>query len=170
MSPDDSSVTDDSTPPTVTVTDATGGAVAVDAEALQKLPPEKRKAALRLIQESSFSGPIPPPDLLAGYEATLPGAMDRIIRMAESAQAHSQRMDSRAQTFTFIESMAGVSAALIIALVAIGGGLYALMNGATGAGLFITGVGLGPLIGAFLYKYRKSKDEDARGGDQPAKK
>lgn len=32
---------------------------------------------------SEFSGPMPPPSILSGYEKILPGAADRILSMAE---------------------------------------------------------------------------------------
>jgi len=34
-----------------------------------------------------FSGPVPPPAVLEGYEATLPGCADRLVTMAEREQA-----------------------------------------------------------------------------------
>jgi uncharacterized membrane protein len=42
---------------------------------------------------ASFSGPLPPPNLLEGYERVLPGAADRIIAMAEQQMAHRQRVE-----------------------------------------------------------------------------
>ena len=33
--------------------------------------------------EVSFSGPLPPPEIIEKYESILPGAADRIIRLAE---------------------------------------------------------------------------------------
>ncbi len=35
------------------------------------------------VRESKYSGPIPPPESLEYYESVLPGAADRILRMAE---------------------------------------------------------------------------------------
>ena len=41
-----------------------------------------RKVVAKVI-ESEFSGPIPPPNIMRGYEEILPGAADRILSMAE---------------------------------------------------------------------------------------
>jgi len=37
---------------------------------------------------TAFSGPLPPPSLLSGYESSCPGAADRIIKMAEQEAEH----------------------------------------------------------------------------------
>ena len=40
--------------------------------------------------KAEFSGPIPPPSIIEGYERVLPGSADRIISMAEKQSAKSQ--------------------------------------------------------------------------------
>lgn len=40
-------------------------------------------SSLLHVRESKYSGPIPPPESLEYYEGILPGAADRILRMAE---------------------------------------------------------------------------------------
>lgn len=40
------------------------------------------------------SGPIPPPEVLAGYEQILPGAADRLLSMAENQSQHRQELES----------------------------------------------------------------------------
>jgi uncharacterized membrane protein len=40
-----------------------------------------------------FSGPLPPPRVFEAYNNVQPDAADRILRMAESHQVHSQEMD-----------------------------------------------------------------------------
>jgi uncharacterized membrane protein len=56
-------------------------------------PPSRREARTAIttqIEESSFSGPIPPPAILEEYDRIIPGAAERILRMAE-ADAQFQR-------------------------------------------------------------------------------
>ncbi len=43
----------------------------------------------RLHQHSEFSGPLPPPALLQGYENVLPGLGKTIVEMAQKAQDHA---------------------------------------------------------------------------------
>lgn len=44
---------------------------------------------------TSFSGPIPPPALLSGYEEICKGAADRIIKMAEGQMSHRHKIEKR---------------------------------------------------------------------------
>jgi uncharacterized membrane protein len=44
-------------------------------------------------QEQRFEGPIPPPAVLQGYEQILPGAAERILRMAEQQAAHRHSLE-----------------------------------------------------------------------------
>ncbi len=43
-----------------------------------------------------LQGPIPPPSYLSGYEQLLPGAADRILKMAEKETEHRQAMEKKA--------------------------------------------------------------------------
>lgn len=66
------------------------------AEVLRELPEKKRDVIISEIiryEQQSFSGPVPHPDHLAGYEKTLPGAADRILIMAEKEQEHRHEME-----------------------------------------------------------------------------
>ncbi|MXW44741.1 MAG: DUF2335 domain-containing protein [Gammaproteobacteria bacterium] len=60
---------------------------ALPKEILESLPDRTRVA---YIEAASFIGPLPPPSLLEGYESTLPGAAERILRLAEKEQFHRQ--------------------------------------------------------------------------------
>ncbi len=51
---------------------------------------EKRFTAVA----TSFSGPLPPPNILEGYEKIIPGAADRIITMAEKQSNHRQSLEN----------------------------------------------------------------------------
>jgi uncharacterized membrane protein len=44
---------------------------------------------------ASYSGPLPLPQQLQGYEEIVPGAADRIIRMAEKQSAHRIEIESK---------------------------------------------------------------------------
>ena len=61
-------------------------------EVLESLPEDKRRVivgALYAVEaSSSFRGPLPPPEILKEYESILPGASERILKMAEKQQDH----------------------------------------------------------------------------------
>lgn len=62
------------------------------ANALEGLEPEMRSELTQIVKtavrEESFSGPIPHPDILRGYEGITAGFAERIVRMAEKEQDH----------------------------------------------------------------------------------
>lgn len=70
-------------------------------DALNELPVDKRQAIVNSIiamERESFSGPIPHPRLLKGYEEVMPGSAERILAMAEREQAHMAERDNRIVT------------------------------------------------------------------------
>jgi len=72
------------------------------------VPPagQSPKSAKRQIVSVSaeFSGPLPRPSVLQGYESVLSGAADRIISMAEKQSEHRKEME-RLATNAGIEAM-----------------------------------------------------------------
>jgi uncharacterized membrane protein len=45
------------------------------------------------IAQSSFSGPLPPPDILQRYDLIVPGAAARILKMAEDQALHRRSLE-----------------------------------------------------------------------------
>lgn len=120
---------------------------------------------------AAFSGPLPPPNVLSGYEDVLPGAADRIISMAEKQSEHRQELERLgtaasidAMKRQFQEARCGQICAVIVALALIGGGVYLAKIGhpwegtAMGGGGVIGGVGLQALVGTFL----KGRSDDSK--------
>ena len=66
--------------------------------------------------ESIWMGPIPPPEILAGYEKALPGAADRILAMAESQQKHRHGMESKVFDSHIARSQQGLWCGLVVAI------------------------------------------------------
>lgn len=57
------------------------------AHVLEQIIEEKGPYLAEVVQRS-FSGPLPPPDLLREYNQIVPGLAERIARMAEKEQDH----------------------------------------------------------------------------------
>lgn len=55
---------------------------------------DKREGAVVGIVQSSFAGPIPPPEVIKGYESVLPGSAERLMKMAEKEQQHRFEIDN----------------------------------------------------------------------------
>ncbi len=96
----------------------------------------------RVRVSSEFSGPIPPPDLLDGYNQIIPDAAERILAMAEKQQAASISIAKReslipvlGQVFAFFLFFLGLAGGLLLAY------LGKSMEGlATFMGTILTGI------------------------------
>jgi uncharacterized membrane protein len=150
---------------TVKVPDSEDEPAVVIAEGVS---PAEAKAIGDLVLETSlsFSGPLPPPEILARYDDALPGCVDRILRMTEEQGKHDRSMQQRALQYTYYERVIGQLFGLIIGLVAIGCGTYAIVNGAQIAGTIIAGVGLAGLVSVFVVG-RKTQDEQPEDEPKP---
>lgn len=60
-----------------------------------KMSENKRTTVISAMQQSSYSGPLPAPEDFARYDAVLPGAAERILKMAEENSVHRQQMEKR---------------------------------------------------------------------------
>lgn len=73
---------------------------------------------------SSHSGPLPPAREFAGYESVLPGAAERILRMAEREQDRrieaDRAADDRDHTLVQAQAKLALRAQLITAVVVLG--------------------------------------------------
>ncbi|HBY7808072.1 TPA: DUF2335 domain-containing protein [Klebsiella pneumoniae] len=49
-----------------------------------------------VVAHHAFQGPLPPPDLLRGYQDILPDAPERIFQLTEKEFAHRQKMEEKA--------------------------------------------------------------------------
>jgi uncharacterized membrane protein len=67
-----------------------------------------------------YQGPLPCPEDFAAYERVLPGAADRILKMAENQATHRQGMERRAISGDIAKSMMGT----VLAYITFGGSMY----------------------------------------------
>lgn len=97
-----------------------------------EIPEIKKKKIIRAlvgisVKSSSFTGPIPPPQLLKGYNDVVRDGAGRIIALAEKQSAHrifleeqtireEMKQSRLGQVFGFILGLVGMSLATILAL------------------------------------------------------
>lgn len=133
-----------------------------------KKTPIKSSAPVQ-IRNDYFSGPIPPPSILADYERLKVGFAERIISMAERQSEHRQSLErSKAEDDSFVsrenarhnksrdlEAKIGQIFALIFSLFTVGGGLYVILQGHDWAGVSIVGSSLATIATALIYGRKK---------------
>jgi uncharacterized membrane protein len=125
--------------------------------------------------ERSFSGPLPPPELLAEYEKSCPGAADRIISIAEKESEHRRSIEQtlvRSETEQAArdshEARRGQICALVITLSAIVAGAYTALHGHEIARSIIGVGGIGGIVTSFLVgQARRNQNETEESTLQP---
>jgi len=71
-------------------------------------------------------GPLPDPDLIAGYEKAMPGAAERIFKMAEIEQHERHLMTYREHRAKTLTTLLGQVSAFVMGMSGITGRLYLL--------------------------------------------
>jgi uncharacterized membrane protein len=80
------------------------------------------------INSITFSGPIPHPTILKGYEEVLPGSADRILSMTEKEGEHRRKIETELVKNDNIRSYLGQIAGFTIAIVGLGGSIHLGIN------------------------------------------
>lgn len=113
-----------------------------------------------ITQIQSFSGPIPPPEIMQGYENLLPGSANRILTMAENQSAHRIDMEKSIVKRSLNQKTFGLIMGDVLALVILGVVVYFAILGLVWlAGVLATTSLLGVLIVLFLGKTPNGKDD-----------
>jgi uncharacterized membrane protein len=110
----------------------------------------------------SFSGPLPPPEVLERYNQILPGAAERIITMAESQHQHRQGLEDHVVHSNVDAQKLGTILGFIVAMTVVLGGMYLVHEGKSVAGLAAIVTALGSLVGVFLYSKREQQKDLAK--------
>lgn len=120
-----------------------------------------RRVERRLVQQTmqAFSGPLPPPSMLAEYNNVVQNGAERIMVMAEKQQDHRQQMESRVVRSNTTDQRIGLVLGFIVMMSVAGAGVWCVSIGKDTAGLsaLITAVA-GP-VAAFIYGRRKQSQE-----------
>lgn len=106
------------------------------------------------------SGPLPSPETLRAYDETVPGAGERILRMAEKQLDHN--IDADNATIRHISNSAkrGQWLGFILALVLIGTGIGAMVLEQTAVACTIFGTAIIGVVSSFVSNIIKSKREE----------
>jgi len=103
----------------------------------------------------SYSGPVPHPDILKEYTQINPDFAQTIIQMSIDEQFYAHSRDKMIIEKSFESKKRGQNFALVIAVVAIVGGITCILFDHEIAGGVVSGVGLTGLVAEFLGKLKK---------------
>jgi uncharacterized membrane protein len=66
---------------------------------------QKEQTKVAHLTQQQFSGPVPHPQILQGYDQIIPGAAERILRMAEEDAEHQRKIEKTAITLATLLSI-----------------------------------------------------------------
>ncbi len=102
------------------------------------------------LRQSSFSGPVPHPDILLGYNEIVPDAAERILRMAEQDAEHQRNIEMTALKAAASETKRGQIFGLLIGLSALIVSGAAAYLGQTEVAMMIGGTTVVGLVTVFV--------------------
>jgi len=116
---------------------------------------ESKREIVQLISQLAFSrehrGPLPAPEDFKEYENILPGAADRILKMAEEVTYAKTGELSKRTDIESRNSLIGLMAAIILALLFLGMSFFMVLKGYPIAGIIGFISELGALVYTFVY-------------------
>ncbi|MEK7586811.1 MAG: DUF2335 domain-containing protein [Patescibacteria group bacterium] len=108
-----------------------------------------------------FSGPLPHPEILKKFDEVVPGAAERIIKMAEDQSIHRKELEKKVINSDIARSKWGQILGFVISVIGLlAAALIAIYGNAVAGG--IIGVGtLASLVSVFMYGSRvRSKERE----------
>ena len=121
-------------------------------------PAKPTQAQIRY-EQLQYSGPIPHPGILEHYNKILPGAAERILKMAEEQAEHRRMLEKQALATDSRNSTLGVISALIITLSILAIAAYSIYLALPWVAAIISAIGITSLVGTFIYGTRSRRQE-----------
>ena len=136
-------------------------------ETYQPPAPQQGRLVSRSVQQVStaFSGPIPPPEYLEGYEKISPGAAKQILDMAETQTNHRIELEKKVIESDIRNSSLGMFLGFALALFCIVWGCYLIMLGHDTAGAAVATTTVVALVSVFVYG-SETRRERRKGSGQ----
>lgn len=130
-------------------------------EIFDNLDEDERREVTREIfaRSESFSGPLPPPNILKDYDDLIPNGAERIFKMVENQSNHRQSLESTVVKSNSRDSLLGIISAFAICIVTIIAGVFCIISNHPIAGTILSGTGLVSIVGTFIYGTRSERLE-----------
>ncbi len=130
-----------------------------DNKSLSSNTARNEKTIVRRAAMQVYSGPIPSANELRKYEEVVPGAADRILKMAEEQSRHRRKMESEMLQASIRAERIGQILGFMIFLTALLAGIVLMGLGKDAIGLITSLGSLAAIIGLFIYSRNTSKTE-----------
>jgi len=115
----------------------------------------------RALVHAAFSGPIPPPELMEGYQRLIPDAPERILSMAEDQSRHRQECEKKQIDAAIKDTRRGQWMGFICAILMLMIVGYLAVNGAQVASSIFGVTGIAAVVIAFRTTHRPKDEPEA---------
>lgn len=133
---------------TAKLRDLPGEKSAALAEILEAEDPEEKADLIAIIQRISMSSsPVPPPEILEGYEKAVKGGGEWLLKYTKEEQKHRHDLNRLQLRYYSLGQIYG----FVLGLFGIGGGLFLASQGAQWFGFVTFFTTLLSLVGLFVY-------------------
>lgn len=117
-------------------------------------------------EQVQYSGPIPLPAMLEQYDKVVPGAAERIIKMAEQQHSHRIAIEGKVIASDVRNSFLGVVCAFVITLAVLALAAYSIYRNQPWAAGFFSVLGIGGLVSTFIYGTQSRRQERGQRAEQ----
>jgi uncharacterized membrane protein len=131
----------------------------LEALAQQGLLPPASLVAASVSRSTTYSGPIPPPELLKEYDIIEPGSAAKILDLYENQANHRMWLEKKVITSDTWRSWIGLGAGFFCQLFTTSVGGFLVYSGHDTAGGTIATVGLASIVATFVYGTRSQRQE-----------
>ena len=121
-------------------------------------------AFLAMMEQKSFSGPLPAPEDFMAYKEVLPDAPERILTMAEHQLSHRINMEAKIVDAGINESKRGQNLGAILAVLCLISAIYLGINGHDWLAGSIMTIIVG-IVGVFVLRKEPSKKDKESDDD-----
>jgi uncharacterized membrane protein len=128
-------------------------------DGVQSTSSQQDEAVMHAVEISSYSGPLPHPDILRSFEEIIPGAAQRIFTQFEEQSSHRREMEARVISSGAFSQRLGTVSASFAGLIGVSGGIWLAHEGKSVVGLATLFTTLASLVGVYLYQKPKQKQE-----------
>ena len=136
---------------------------------LANLSADKRAELIQLVSQievyASFSGPLPPPNVLNLYDSD---ARKAIVSGFTANGNHRRASESRGQIFFFVRDILSLLVAFVLALIVVTGSIKIIQQGQSIEGLLGIGGTVAVISGAFLFRDRNQRKNRQLSDGDPA--
>jgi len=123
---------------------------------MKKKHPQPFNKHNEVLVSSQFSGPLPPPDALAHYNNIIPGAAERILRMAESEAENRHRNERKVVDNVVRSSFLGIFFAFASVVLMVVLAYFALIYEYPTVATSIVVINIASVAGIFIFFRNKS--------------